>query len=213
MMVQSVHRYLVEFKPDEPIETLREAANEHDRERSSPFPTPEAPDTDALIEEAYRRGCEETALRAEAEREAAIAIIREEAYAALAAARAQWASEESEAIALQLSEGLAALEARLAEKTARALRPFLREAVREQAIAALCETLSRLLHSQPSATLEMSGPQDLLDAVMQRLDAEGAQRKISLDVTGGHDIRIVCDETTIETQISLWAGSLAIDGA
>lgn len=213
MMVQSVHRYLVEFKPDEPDETLRDPTDGRGRDEPDPFPQPEAPDIDRLVEEAYRRGCEETALEAQAERDAAIAALRAETEAALAAARAQWADEESGAIVRFLHDRLAALEARLAEKTARALRPFLRDAVREQALTAFCETVSRLIRNRQAMKLEMSGPRDLLDAVARRLAAEGVNRAITVTPGDSHDIRIVCDETTIETQISLWAGSLGINDA
>jgi hypothetical protein len=211
MMVQSVHRFLVEFKPDEPAETMREPANEPSPSDASPFFSNEPPDVDALTQEAFERGREEARAEAALEHENALARVREEAEEALAAARAQWVTEESEALSARLTEGLAALEASLAEKTARALRPFLRESVREQAIAALCETLGRLLHSQPAAKLDMSGPEDLLDAVMRRLN--GYEGKIAIHVTSERDIRVVCDETTIETQIALWAKSLAIDDA
>lgn len=212
-MVRSIHRYLVEFKPDEPIETLREPANEHLNEQPSPFMQPEAPDIDSLVEDAYRRGSADAAAAAASRLETEIAAMRAQADDALAIARGQWSSEESKAIAALLDQGLADIEVRIAEKTARALRPFLRDRVREQAIAALCETLARMLHGRKTVTLEMSGPQDLVDAVMRRLNAEGGQRAISINVTDGTDIRVVCDETTIETQISLWAESLGLDDA
>jgi hypothetical protein len=211
MMVQSVHRFLVEFKPDEPPETMREPANEHSPNEGSPLLPGDPPDVDALAQEAFERGRAEARAEIALEHESALAAAREEAGEALAAARAQWVAQESEILAARLTEGLAALEAKLAEKTARALRPFLRESVREQAIAALCETLGRLLHSQPAAKLDMSGPEDLLDAVMRRLN--GYEGKIAIHVTTERDIRVVCDETTIETQIALWAKSLAIDDA
>jgi hypothetical protein len=211
MMVQSVHRFLVEFKPDAPAEPMREPANEHRREETSAFLPPDPPDLDAIAEDAYRRGCDETKAKAELELESALARVREEAEETLASARAQWVTEESEALAARLIDGLAATEGRLAEKTSRALRPFLNDAVREQAIAALCETLRQLLQSRSTTTLEMAGPEDLLKAVMHRL--AGYDGKIVTQVTGDRDIRVVCDETTIETQIALWAKSLAIDGA
>jgi hypothetical protein len=215
MMVQSVHRFLVEFKPDEPPETMRPPANEQGQEDASPFFQGDLqgspPDIDALTQEAFERGREEARAEAALEHESMLAKVREEADEALALARAQWVAQESEVLAAHLTEGLAGLQASLAEKTARALRPFLRESVREQAIAALCETLGRLLHSQPAAKLDMSGPEDLLDAVMRRLN--GYEGKIAIHVTTERDIRVVCDETTIETQIALWAKSLAIDDA
>ena len=211
MMVQSVHRFLVEFKPDEPAETMRQPANEHGASEASPFVPTDPPDLDALAQEAFERGREEAKAEAALDRESALDRVREEAGEALAAARAEWIAQESEVLAARLTEGLAALETSLAEKTARALRPFLRESVREQAITALCETLGRLLQGQPAAKLDMSGPQDLLDAVMRRLG--GYEGKIAIHVTTEPDIRVVCDETRIETQIALWAKTLAIDEA
>jgi hypothetical protein len=218
MMVQSIHRFLVEFKPDAPAEPMREPANGDRREEASGFLPPDPPDLDAIADGAYRRGCDETKARAAMELESALAIAREEADETLASARAQWVTEESEALAARLINGLAVIEGRLAEKTSRALRPFLNDAVREQAIAALCETLRQLLQSRSTTTLEMAGPKDLLEAVMRRLDGcegklDGYEAKIVTQITSDRDIRVVCDETTIETQIALWAKSLAIDGA
>jgi hypothetical protein len=211
MMVQSVHRFLVEFRPDEPVETMREPANEHGPNEVSRFLPNDPPDVDALVEEACRRAREEARAEAALELESALTRAREEAAEELTAARAQWVAEEGEVLAARLTEGFAAIETSLAEKTARVLRPLLRESVREQAIRALCETLGRLLRSQPAARLDMSGPEDLLDAVMGRLG--GYDGKIAIHVTGERDIRVICDETTIETQIALWATSLAIDDA
>jgi len=209
MMVQSVHRFLVEFTPDAPGEPVHEPVNEQPQEDASPLRAPDPPDFEAIAEEAYRRGCDEARAEAERDLERALTKAREEADDALASARAQWVLEESETLAARLTEGFSALEARLAEKTSRALRPFLKDAVREQAIAALCETISQLLRSRSATALEMAGPQDLLDAAVRRL--EGYEGRIAIRVADERDIRVVCDETTIETQIALWAKSLGID--
>lgn len=211
MSVQPVHRFLVEFTREARPAPAPEASNDAGPREASPLLPGDEPDVEALIADAHRRGCEETQAQAQAEREAALAEARREAEEALAAERARWVEEEGAALAAKIGEGFSQLETLLSEKVARVLRPFLREAVREQAVDALCETLRRLLHSRPSATLEMAGPEDLLDAVMRRL--AGHEGKIAIKVTGERDIRVVCDETTIETQIALWARSLALDDA
>jgi hypothetical protein len=211
MSVQPIHRFLEEFRREPRRAPAPEPAKDAEREEASPLLPADVPDVDAMIAEAYRRGCEETRQAADKTHEQALAAVRLEAEEALAAERARWVEEESATLVARIGEGFGELESRLAEKTARALRPFLRDAVREQAVEALCETLRRLLHSRPSATLEMAGPEDLLDAVMRRLG--GHDGKIAIRVTGEPDIRVVCDETTIETQIALWVRSLALDDA
>jgi hypothetical protein len=211
MSVQPVHRFLVEFKREAPRAPAPEATNDAGSREPSPLLPCDEPDVEALIADAYRRGCEETRAAAQRDREAALAEARREAEEALAAERARWVEEEGATLAGRIGDGLVQLETLLSEKVARTLRPFLRDAVRERAVDALCETLRRLLHSRPSATLEMAGPEDLLDAVMRRL--AGHEGKIAVKVTGERDIRVICDETTIETQIALWARSLALDGA
>ncbi|MCG6122735.1 MAG: hypothetical protein MEP57_08510 [Microvirga sp.] len=198
-----------------------ETAGEYGRAVSAPVPHspllgPDPRDLAEAEEAGAARGRAEALAEILADAETRIAAAREEALElargehaqALARAREEWVATEGAALAEALAKSLGEIEARLAAKTARALRPFLREAVRDKAVTALCETLADLLRSGPSATLRMSGPEDLLDAVMRRI--AGFEGKIAISVVDAPDIRVVCDETTIETQIALWAQSLAL---
>ncbi|TVR07137.1 MAG: hypothetical protein EA385_13710 [Salinarimonadaceae bacterium] len=216
-MPSSIQSVLVEFEP------ARARLPALPQETAGTTPAPGSPlvaapgrDLAAAEEAGFARGRAEALAEALADAERRIAAAREEALEqaraehaeALVRAREEWADAEGAALAAALDRGLADMEAAVARKTARALRPFLREAVRDKAVCALCATLTDLLRSGPSATLRMSGPEDLLDAVMRRIS--GFDGKIAVSVTDAPDIRVVCDETTIETQIALWARSLAI---
>lgn len=213
-----IQNVLVEFRPASQALPAPEGEREAEaREHRSPFVGPSARELHEAEEAGFARGRAQALSETLAEAEARVAAAREEALEqaraehaeALAAAREEWAQAEGAELAQALSRGLAAIEAEIAGKTARVLRPFLREAVRDKAVAALCETLRDLLRSGPSATLRMSGPEDLLDAVMRRI--AGFEGKIAISVVDAPDIRVVCDETTIETQVALWARSLAIE--
>lgn len=166
---------------------------------------------DRAREAAYERGREEALAEAEAERDAAVAAAIEaerEAAAerqaeALAAARAEWCETESSQLAEALSEQTDRLAAALKVTLTSVLKPVALGARRRQTIAELVETVGALSFDGRALGLKASGSADLLDALEAALGARAGL--VSFEpVDGEPDVRIVCDQTVIQTRLADW---------
>ena len=100
-----------------------------------------------------------------------------------------------------LDAALSLVETRIAESVARVLRPFLVAELRGQAIDALEESIGVLLRTD-QAIIEISGAADLLDVLQSRV---GAAMAIAWSPNSGADVRVVADQTVIESRIEAWA--------
>jgi hypothetical protein len=154
-------------------------------------------------ERGYRAGYE--AARAEAESRAAEEAARfEERFAE---ARRSWADEQAERLAEQIPTALATLETALAEATARALAPFVASAVVEKALDDLRDTIVALLADDAPAVLKIAGPEDLVRPLRDRLGAAAAPIEFVADHRG--EVRVIADNTVLETQLRAWSDRLA----
>ncbi|KPQ10861.1 MAG: hypothetical protein HLUCCO17_09230 [Saliniramus fredricksonii] len=189
-------------------------------------------------EDAWQRGYEEGRAKAQAQADAQLAEALEQARAqadaagraeaaretreivtaeltamherALGEARATWVAEESARLTEALESGLAELRLRLAGKLARALEPFLAEALREKACAEMARMLERLFAAgEAGAEIRVEGPQDLIDALRAALPEHPGL--VMHAVPGRADIRVSCADTTLETQIAQWSRILSGD--
>jgi hypothetical protein len=184
------------------------AAKPKEARREPPPPPPpaapkaeEAPDN--LVDDAYRRGH----AAGLAEGEAKLAEERVRSAIRLGEERAKWSDQQAVAIVNGFAAACRELETNVAGSVARILQPFLIEAVRDKAIAVLVEQISALTSSSSVPVFRITGPRDLLDPVRAQLDA--AQRTgIEYQVADVIEIRLVADQTVIETQISTWADRL-----
>lgn len=154
------------------------------------------------IEEAHARGVEEGRKAAEAD-----ALVRlEEQNTAMQqnieAAREAWVQEAGPRLAALLNGAIAEMENRIAEAVSHVLRPFLAQAVREEAIGRLRATLQDLVGNNPGLSLEISGPEDLIDAIRASLSpAVGA---VSFVVGDATDVQVKAGSSLIETRIAAW---------
>jgi hypothetical protein len=145
--------------------------------------------------------------RAEAELAFAERLARERAGLAqeAAAQRDAWLAGEGARLGEAMACAMGRIEAMIAESVAHVLRPFLASALRNQALTALEETLSTLLSSNP-AQVRVSGPKPLVDAVRERMGA--GHEGVEYGVSDGADIRVVADQTVIETRMKAWIDAL-----
>lgn len=157
------------------------------------------------VEEAYTRGLEEGKRSAEAE----TVVLLDEQKAALdqnlAAAREAWCTEQGPRLAEQVGIAIRAMEDRIAGSVERVLRPFLAQAVRDQAIGQLREIVNDLTATNPGITLEISGPEDLLSAMRASLSSSVANA--SYVVNEACDVQVKAGASAIETRISAWLQS------
>jgi hypothetical protein len=157
------------------------------------------------VEEAYARGIEEGKRAAEAE---TVVLLEEQKAASdqsLAAAREAWCNEQGPRLAEQIGTAIRDMEERIAESAERVLRPFLAQAVRDEAIGQLRAIVNELTTTNPGITLEISGPEDLLGAMRTSLSASIANA--SYVVNEACDVQVKAGASVIETRISAWLNS------
>ena len=94
------------------------------------------------LEEAYGRGLLNGRAAVQAQFNIKLEEQRKEFAAELAAEREKWAAETGERLPIACSRGLQEFEGRVAETTARILKPFLEAELRRQAVAELQRRVS-----------------------------------------------------------------------
>jgi hypothetical protein len=117
--------------------------------------------------------------------------------------RAKWSDQRADAIANGFAEACRELEKNIASSVARILQPFLMEAVRDKAVSALAEQISMLACNSSVPAFRISGPHDLLELVKKHVDAQRSAG-IEYHVADAQEVRLVADQTVIETQMSAW---------
>jgi len=156
----------------------------------------------AMVDEVYAKGFENGKAAAEAQIATEIAERDTLHDKELASAREAWARLESGRLAEQLVKGLEALEARLAETTARILKPFLATEMHRNAVSELAETLTVLRTREKTADIAISGAPDLLEALRVRL--EGKLENVTYRVSDACDVRVTVGQTVLETRLGAW---------
>ncbi len=191
MNAAPIGHYLLELDDaDGPTASVRRAAVPPMAARSNP------------IEAAHAKGFESGKAAAEAQ----LASKLEESEAlhrtTLAAAREAWTRDESGRMAEEFAKGLHDLEQRLADATARILKPFLAAQLRKRAIAELADSLAVLRARDEGATICVAGAPDLLDALRARLD--GSLGNITYRPNTASDVRVAVGQTVLETRVGAW---------
>jgi hypothetical protein len=159
----------------------------------------DAPDAAA---EAHARGLEEGRQAAQAETAALLEEHRAAAEQSLVEAREAWCREEGARLAEQIGTAVGDMEQRIAEATARILRPFMAQAARDRAIGELRVILQELAASNPDTALEIMGPEDLLGQLRESLS--GAAVTVTYAVNEACDVRVKAGASVIETRIAAW---------
>ncbi len=159
------------------------------------------------LEEARARGFEEGRQAAELEVEKRLSEQKAEAEQDIAAARATWCAEAGPQLADQFSTAVREMEDRVTDALERVLRPFLVSAVRKHAISELRATLEELVGKNPGIALEISGPEDLLEAVRESLPA--SLKDVGYAANDAREIQVKAGTALIETRIANWLDSIA----
>jgi len=120
--------------------------------------------------------------------------------------RVKWAREEGQRLAEAHRAAIADFETRCAQAVANILRPFLTQAVIARVTESLVQNIEVLLASRRRSLFEISGPQDLLDALKEKFAEQ--QASIAYSLNDGLDVRVRVDETIIETQLGAWMQAL-----
>jgi hypothetical protein len=194
MNAAPIARYLLELDADD------------DARATAAFrPTAGKPSTAskaAMVEEAHAKGFESGKAAAEAQiagkLEERDALHRKE----LASARDAWVQLEGGRLAEQLVKGLEELEARLADTTARILKPFLATELHRRAIDDLVESLTVIRARDKATVIDVSGAADLLEALRTRL--AGKLDNVTYHPSQACDVRVAVGQTVLETRLGAW---------
>ncbi|MEY9358786.1 hypothetical protein ABH994_001507 [Bradyrhizobium yuanmingense] len=168
----------------------------------SPAPATDAPPVN-LLDDAYRRGH----AAGVAEGDAKLAEERVRSAIRLGEERAKWSDHQAVAIVSGFEAACREIETNIASSVARILLPFLTDAVRDKAIGSLVEQIAALTGSSSAPTFEVTGPSELLDLVKTQLEAS-RRTGIAYEAAETLEVRVVADQTVIETQISAWSERL-----
>jgi hypothetical protein len=199
---------LIELKPTVAVLTPEpEASAVNGAPPAAEDPGPPALDLDTLLAEAFARGVAQGEANAAAVHGAALEEAQARAAELLAMERARWADEEGARLAALLAELAGGIEERIAAGTARVLRPFVDEAVRDRALAGLTAALDTILRGKPAASFALTGPADLAEALLRRLPAPTAER-IRFTPGEGIELTLSVDDLVVETQLASWSRAL-----
>jgi len=168
---------------------------------------PPAPATEALpvnlLDDAYRRGH----AAGVAEGDARVAEERVRSAIRLGEERAKWSDQQAVTIVSGFEAACREIETNIASSVARILLPFLADAVRDKAIGSLVEQIAALTGNSPVPVFKITGPSELLDLVKTQL--ETARRTgIEYEAAETFEVRVVADQTVIETKIAAWSERL-----
>lgn len=110
----------------------------------------------------------------------------------------------------KIQAAIAAVESNIAGCAARVLKPIIVEAVRAKIVDALADSVGVLLRGQKYPVLSISGPEDLLTALREKLAHLPAAFEYALNETV--DVQIAAGETLIESQLSAFAACISAEG-
>ena len=167
-----------------------------------PAPEPETPPVNVL-EDAYRRGH----AAGVAEGDARVAEERVRSAIRLGEERSKWTDQQAVAIVSGFEAACREIETNIASSVARILLPFLADAVRDKAIGSLVEQIAALTGNSPAPAFKVTGPSELLDLVRTQLEA-ARRTGIEYEAAETVEVRVVADQTVIETQIAAWGERL-----
>ena len=158
------------------------------------------------LEEAFARGVESGRAAAQEETEAKLAGQQTLFAKRLELERKKWAIGTGDKLATTLAKGLRDLEARIADTTARVLRPFLEAELHRQSIAELRSSLGALVATEAGVSLHISGPADVLDVLRTQLKDKNPPAVF--EVIDDSDVRIVAGQAVLETHLKDWMGKV-----
>lgn len=177
-----------------------------DGDRRPPHPASASAENGATaakqIDEAFARGIDDGRAAAESEFEVKLEEQRAQFAEQLAAARQEWATGAGEELANLFLAAVQELEKRVAETTARILKPFLAAELHRQAVAELQANLNMLMATDQGVSLDISGPADVLEVLRQQLSGKTAS--VTYTPSDDCDVRIVAGPATLETCLKSW---------
>lgn len=160
----------------------------------------------SLLEEARARGVAEGQAAAQAEADVRFEEQKRFYEQQFELERCTWAAREADRLAARLDDGLEKLKTDIAGRTASLLQPFLIEQVQRQAVDELCAALGEVLGADQGLKLEVSGPEDLLQLLREKLS--GRPITVEYSPAEGADVRVSVGQTILQTRLAAWVAKL-----
>ncbi len=159
-------------------------------------------DLEASLAAAREEGWVEGAEAARTEAAAHLEQVRRDFQEELANERQKWLQEEGATLKEQLAAAQEQMKDGLAECVARILKPFITESLRRQMIDELVEHVGSMSASHDVRGIKISGPGDLIAILQEKL----CDLPIAIDYEQNDslDVRVIADETLIETRLQTW---------
>jgi hypothetical protein len=154
------------------------------------------------IEEAFARGREEGRENAKAEYEVELAAAQAKFAETLEVSRASWVSEQGERLHEQITAGFQEFHNAIAASVARVLVPFLSSVVVKQTVDDLVEALVTMTAQTPIGTIRISGPEDLLRVLQERV--AGGHFDLEFISSQTNEVTIAANQTLVVTQLQAW---------
>jgi hypothetical protein len=159
-------------------------------------------------ETAFQRGYFAGLRFAEAEHKQALAALKSDADTRLADMRQEWVRQEGELLAAMVSSAMGEMQAALGDALGAVLQPFLEEAVRDRALVEFRDALETVLRNRKAASLTVSCPLDLADALKGRLpDTLDVRFVDSPSVEVKAEVSGTVIETCFRDWMKAWEGS------
>lgn len=205
-----VHKFLEEFKGDDAqlTEIVRAL-----RPRSQPA-EPERAIT-ARVEDAYSRGYSEGQEAARARSTVEFEALRADYEARMERTGTLFSDALVDRLVSELHRQIDAVHLSVSGQLAAALLPVMRHVLAEATVRELAGNLAGLLDETDTLTIELRGPQELIDRVTRRLDdmetpaigREDPRLKCVVEET--IELRVIINDTVIETRLMHWIERLA----
>jgi len=174
-------------------------------------PEPENIGQEDLTETAYRRGLDEGTRLAEESIATQLKALQEEHQAQLQELRDTTDRHYAEMLAEGLQKEFVGLEQRLAASLASLLGPLVEERLSEIVVGSFASTLKNLWDREQALSIKVQGPASLLERLVEQLGPEASRIETEEAATG--DLRVVLNDTLVESQLSNWLSMISEAGA
>jgi len=202
-----VHKFLEEFETEDAqltniVRALRSRSTATESERAA----------SARAEEAYARGHDEGRAAAEADHRAELTAMRAGYEERMERSSALFCESLTEKLVSELRRQIDAVHATISDQLVSALLPVLRHVLTEASVRELAGGLGDLLNEAEALTVELRGPQELIDRVIGCLSQSQppAEPRIRCVVDETAELRVTANDTVIEARLMDWIKRLTM---
>lgn len=169
--------------------------------RDNTLPPEEGPDIKAEIEAAYQRGVSDGIAKGRQAYDCALALKQRQYESSLEEERRQWNAAEGTLLAQHLTAALGTLSREIAGTVARILKPFVKQALIDDALSKLAIEIEKFISDDDAIKLKVSGPSDL---VAQLSKVVPPHIPLMIEEDSAPEIKLYVDKTVIETRLKEW---------